>query len=670
MQKLIHRYLVANGLIFFFELIICLVLFFVVDGNYIETFQTELIFAFTAIIILVNLMIALISFTKLSNAKNKSDISTLKVLGNDIQAAYDFGKIGLIITDDNDNVIWVNNLFRDVEKSLVDSEIYSYFNGLARFKDSNTDETSIEFNGCYYLVRYLKEANLYIFKDVTELRNVYDETFKHRPSVGIITIDNYQDMANMLDDLSINDNLAVIQKVIVDYAKKHHMLLKKYKNDSYIFLCNREDYDEILKDRFSLLDDLKEEKEDNDFTLSIGIASGIDNYNRLFEMASKALDVALSRGGDQAVASTYEDNLQFFGGQTETKEKKNSVQSRVMSNSLKALVEEAKNVYIMGHNIADLDAIGSALGLYCFVKGVAKNTPVKIIYDEFKLENKTKKAFKATFTKEQINEMCIAPSEALDKIEPKDLLIVTDFHSLETAMYPNLIKKAEHIAIIDHHRRSMTSIDNPEFSYIEPSASSASELVVEMIRYASCQIDVPEDIATFMLAGIILDTNYYRNHIGARTYDASYILKTFGADNNLADSFLKVELEEYALKNSIMSRATYPCAGVLLTYASNDEIVEQAMLARVATEALQISGINASFVIGRISDRIIGLSSRSDGSISCQLICETFEGGGSYTAAAAKFKDSTNVDIVRKRVEEVIKQYVNGLRQKKIIGGD
>ena len=175
MQKLIHRYLVANGLIFFFELIICLVLFFVVDGNYIETFQTELIFAFTAIIILVNLMIALISFTKLSNAKNKSDISTLKVLGNDIQAAYDFGKIGLIITDDNDNVIWVNNLFRDVEKSLVDSEIYSYFSGLTRFKDGNTDETSIEFNGCYYLVRYLKEANLYIF--VSVLNHLYKKLY-------------------------------------------------------------------------------------------------------------------------------------------------------------------------------------------------------------------------------------------------------------------------------------------------------------------------------------------------------------------------------------------------------------------------------------------------------------------------------------------------------------
>lgn len=670
MQKLIQKYLVANCVAFFVELILCLVLFFLTDGGWFRTYIVEIIYAFAAIIILVNLIISLITFAKLSKAKNKSDITTLKVLGNDIQVAYDFGMIGLIITDDDNNVIWANDLFKGIERNLIDNNIFNYFEGLSRLQNGNSDETSIDFNASHYVVRYLKEAHLFIFKDVTELKNVYDQVYKHTPAIGVITVDNYQDMANMLDDTQVNASLAIIQKVVLDYGKKHHMLVKKYKNDSYLFICNRENYDDILRDKFSLLNAIKDENQEAGFTLSIGIASGNDNYNRLFEMATKALDVALSRGGDQAVASTYGENLQFFGGLSETKEKRNSVESRVMANSFKALIEEAQSIYIMGHDTADLDAIGSSIGLYYFAKGISPNKNIRIVYDEYKLENKTKKAFKKTFSKEEILEMTIQPTKALDEIKNDDLLIVTDVHSTENTMCPALVKKAEHVAIVDHHRVTSSVIQKPETSYIDSSASSASELIAEMIYHAPQSIEMPKKAATFMLAGIILDTNNFRIHTGARTFDASYVLKTYGADSAEADAFLKVELEEYILKNSIMNRATYPEAGILLTYADSNEIVEQAMLARVATEALQISGIQASFVIGRVSEKDIGLSSRSDGSISCQLICESLKGGGSFTSAAARFRDTTNVHQVKELVEDALKNYVNGQGKKKILGGD
>lgn len=666
MQKLIHQQLAIIATIFLLEIFAGIALFFLIDGNYLVNYQTEILIGCLIAVILINLVIMLLSFSRISNAKSKSDISTLKVLGNDVQEAYDFGKIGLIITDQDDEIIWVNRLFTTIQGKLVDHNLYEYFPKLRDFKaNPNISEMKVEFDNCFYQVKYLPQANLYIFKDVSSSEEILNYSKAHSPAVGIIAIDNYQDMANILDDISINDNLSVIQKVIGEYAKKHHLLLKKYKSDSYMFICFREDYDRMLEEKFVILQDIKEEKTDNDLTLSLGVASGLDNYNRLFEMASSALDVALSRGGDQVVVSTYGENLRFFGGQTEAKEKKNSVQSRVMSNSLKTLIEEASAVYIMGHDIADLDAIGSSLGLYCFAKAVDGKKKIKIVYDEFALENKTKKAFKQEFTKDQISEMTITPAKALDEFTSKALLIMTDFHNPNNGISPSLIKKAEKIAVIDHHRRSANYVERAEFTYIEPSASSASELVAEMIRYSSISIAVPSTIATFMLAGIILDTNYYRIHIGARTYDASYVLKGFGADNALADSFLKVEYEEYALKTKILSNSTTPYYGIILAKADQKDIVEQAMLARVASETLQISGINACFVVGRISDKEVGVSSRSDGTVSCQILCEKLGGGGSFTAAAAKFS-TTSVEEVSNRILYVLDQYLNDARQKKV----
>lgn len=664
MQKLIHKEFIAIIILFLLETIACGVLFFLVDGNYITEYIVDILIGSLFVVILLDLMIMMFSLNRISNAKFKTDISSLKVVGHDLQAAYDFGKIGLIITDENNDVVWTNTFFSDIQSKLIDRNIFEWEPHLKELNDTSLDEMKIEINNRNYAVKYLSKARLYIFRDITTNEELIRYSVDHAPAVGIIVIDNYQDMVNILDDISVNDNLAAIQKVIVEYAKKFNLLLKKYKSDSYLFICTRADYRRLIDDRFSILQEVRNESNDNgnELTLSVGLSSGIDNYSRLFEMASTALDVALSRGGNQAVISAYGENLRFIGGQTEAKEKKNSVQSRVMSNSLRALIQESGSVYIMGHAVADLDAIGSSLGLYCFAGTITKR--VKIVYDEFSLETKTKKAFKKMFNKDQIAEMTVTPSKAIDEINSRSLLILTDVHSPMNTMSPSLVKKAERIAVIDHHRRGEKYVEKTEFTYIEPSSSSASEMVAEMIRYAAVPINIPPAIATFMLSGIILDTNHYRNKIGARTYDASYILKNFGADNAMADSFLKEEYEEYALKTRIMSNSITPYYGIIVARADSKDIVEQAMLARVAVETLQISGINACFVVGRVSEKEIGVSSRSDGTVSCQILCEKLGGGGSFTSAAAKFV-STSVEDIVDRVKSVLDQYLSDARQKK-----
>lgn len=666
MQKLIHHRLIYTVLLFLLEIIAAGTLFFLMDSDYLSEYIKEIMICTIFVIILLNLIMLMYSFIKISRARIKTDVNSLEVFGCDVEAAYDFGKLGLLIVDNDNNIIWTNSYFKKIQTKLIDRNLFEWQPNLKSLTEANTDEMKVVVNNKEYAVKLLAEAKMYIFKDISANEALTLYSVEHAPAIGIIAIDNFQELANILDDITVNDSLASMQKIIIEYAKKNNLLLKKYRNDSYLFICTKKDYTNLVNDKVSILQYVRNATKDNDneFTLSIGMACGIDNYSRLFEMASTALDVALSRGGNQAVISTYGENLRFIGGQTESKEKKNSVQSRVMSNSLTALINESNSIYIMGHNVADLDAIGASLGVYCLAMA-SENKKVKIVYDEFCLESKTKKAFKQVFSKEQINEMTILPSKAIDMINSKSLLILVDVHNPQNTISPSLVKKAERVAVIDHHRRGEKYVEKTEFNYIDPSASSASEMIAEMIRYSSLSIKVSTQIATFMLSGIILDTNYYRKNISAKTYDASYILKNFGADNVTANSFLKEEYEEYALKNKIMSNSITPYYGVIIAQADPKDIVEQAMLARVATETLEISGINACFVVGRVSDKDVGISSRSDGTISCQILCEKLGGGGSFTSAAAKFHNSTVEDVVNK-VKSVLDQYLEDARNKKV----
>ena len=333
MQKVIQKRIGYSLILFLLEIVACGVLFFTMDSDYLSAYIKEIFLGTLLVIIFLNLMLLLYNLIKISNSKLKTDFSSLDVFGNDIQKAYDFGKLGLLIVDDNNNIVWTNTYFNAIQTKLIDHNLFDWQPTLKNLLDTKIDEMKIEINNKNYLVKLLPQAKMYIFKDVTTNEDLLRYSIDHAPAVGIIAIDNYQELANILDDVTINDALASMQKVIIEYAKKFNLLLKKYRNDSYLFICTRKDYLNLINDKLSLLQAVRSvtNESDNEFTLSIGMASGTDNYSRLFEMASTSLDVSLSRGGNQAVVFTYGENLRFIGGQTESKEKKNSVQSRVMS---------------------------------------------------------------------------------------------------------------------------------------------------------------------------------------------------------------------------------------------------------------------------------------------------------------------------------------------------
>ena len=563
-------------------------------------------------------------------------------------------------------------MFSDIQSKIIDRKIYEWVPDLKKLSETNLTEMKVTINTKKYNVKYLERSQVYIFKDITYIEHLNSNSVNRTPTVGIITIDNYQDVANMLDDSAVNDALTSTQTCLVDYAKKFNLLIKKYKNDSYIFICNKADYERLKKDKFSILDQVREATtlDGRELTLSIGVSSGDYNYRRLFENCNTALDVALSRGGNQVVVSMVGEKLQFIGGTTEVKEKRSSVESRSFAKTMMAYINESTSIYIMGHAEADLDAIGGALGMYAFAKAcnINSGTPnkrVKIIYDENNVETKTRKAFRELFTKEEAAAITIPSIRAVDDINSKSLLIVVDVHNPDRTMAPNVAKKATRTVVVDHHRLTDKTFEKTLLNHMILSASSTSEIVTEMIHFSSIPVSVSPAIATFMLAGILLDSNYYRNKIGARTYNASYILKEFGADNSKADSFLKVDLAEQRLKLKIMNNYETPTYGIIINKADSKDIVDRSILAIVAQETLQISEINACFVIGRISDKEIGISARSDGNVNCQVLLEFMGGGGSFDSAGATLRNTT-IEAVDARLKDVLSQHLNEARQKKV----
>ena len=312
----------------------------------------------------------------------------------------------------------------------------------------------------------------------------------------------------------------------------------------------------------------------------------------------------------------------------------------------------------MGHIDADFDAIGGCLGVYEIAKKYNKN--VKIVYEDKLVEIKARTAFRLSFEKEDIDEMICDCDEALKELTNDSLLILADVSNENIVMSREVLNKSERVAIIDHHRPG-EKLFAQIYSYQEPASSSTCEMVTELIRASEDKIFITPEIATYMLTGILLDTHNYRNKTGSRTYEASMILKEYGADNNVAGEFLKEEYEEYLLKTKIMANSYTPYYGVVVCLSSDEDLIDKPTLAKVANSVLEVKEIKASFVIGRVSADSIGISARSDGTINVQKIMESLNGGGHFSAAATEIKE-VNVEQAKEMLEAKLEGFVGDTR--------
>ena len=598
-----------------------------------------------------------------SKIRQKTDLRAADLIGSDIEEAYNFGMLGLAVVDENNIVLWTNTLFKERAIEILDENILEWQPQLQELVDGNSKTViKISFNSRNYEVKLLKEAGLYIFKDTTDFETISDYSKRQAIVIGQIIIDNFSDVSGNGEET--NDVLSKVRTAIYEYARDYSSLLRKISNDAYFIICNFESLQKMIANKFSLLDKIHEigEKESTPPTLSIGIAYDYPDVVKLNDMSVSALEIATSRGGDQVVVSQYGQDLQFFGGKSEAQENHNKVRVRVMGDSVISLIKNSANIIVMGHQMADMDAFGACVGIKAICDSVGK--VCKIVYNPKSIERKTKGALVSTFTKEEVNKVFVSEAEGLDFLKTNTLVVVVDAHKASMTLAPKIIERANKIMIIDHHRRGEDFIESPIFADIDSSASSTCEMVSCLVKYASAnpRIKIPPAYATVMLAGIFMDSNFFKSTTsGATTFEAAMFLKECGADNAKADDFLKDEYEEHALVNKILANAKTPYYGIVYCMADDDDIIEAATLAKVGNQCMSMKGINASFVIGKTEADEVRISCRSDGTINVQLLAEKMNGGGHFTQAACTFKRTT-LEAAETRLLNVLNDYLNDAR--------
>ncbi len=600
---------------------------------------------------------------RIGKVKSTTDLKAAEIIGSDIQEAYNFAQVGLAVTDENFMVLWTNELFNDRHIDIIDSNILEWHGDLKELTENPTSEkvTKILINSRNYDVKYLAEAGLWIFKDETDYETTLHRSLEKRPVVGLLSIDNYQDLVRGEEDF--NDTVTRIKNTIFEYSKKNRILLRRIKDDTYSLFLDYDTFEKIRDEGFTIVDAVREigKSANVPLTISIGIAYNYEglsyeyeeDFVKLNDLANEALEIAMSRGGDQVVVNQHGQEVEYFGGKTEVQERRNRVQTRVLADTLITLINASRKskVFIMGHTALDLDAFGACLGIKAICDRCNVNS--RIVVDNKLVEQKTKAVINSCFSREDLANLTISPKEAMEELDTDALLVVMDVHSPSLVLHPPLVDAASKVVIIDHHRRSEDIIETPVLSEIDSSASSSCEIVAEMIKYCSLtpRVEVPSLWATVMLSGIFLDTRYLKSKkTGLLTFDACSILKEYGADNGEADDFLKDDFEEYSLISNLMSNLKTPIPGVVYAAGSVNMIYEIATLAKAADKCLEMKGNHAAFVIGRVSDKEIRISARSDGTINVQYIAEKLGGGGHFSSAAVSFNKGTIDDATEKLI--------------------
>lgn len=614
----------------------------------------------TASIVAVNIIFVWVVILKISHLRQQTDLRAAEIIGGDVQEAYNFAMVGLVITDDNDIVLWTNDLFKSRHIEIIDNNILSWQPELVKLKESGkkNEVCKLVINSRNYEVIFLSEAGLWIFKDTTEYETVERYNKEQAPVIGILNIDNYDELSHGEDDS--NDTITKLKNIIYNYSREYGLLLRRFKDDTYFMLCNYQSLEKMKADNFSIVDKVREVsgRELTQVTISIGIAHDFPDVIKLNELASAALDIAMSRGGDQVVVSAYGSEMEFFGGKSEAQEKRNKVKVRVLADSLVQLINNSANVLTMGHKDMDMDAFGACLGIKAICNRL--NKECRVVADLRNTEAKTRAAINSSFSKDELETLLVASKDVEDLIQPDTLLIVCDVHIPSMVMMPELLDKVNKIVVIDHHRRAEEYIDSPVFNHIDPAASSTSEIIAEFIRFASINphVVVPAIYATIMLSGIFLDSGFYRNkNTGIRTFEASTILKEFGADNSLADDFLKDDFEEVTSVNRIVNNLRTHSYGVVYAVGDSNTIYERSTLAKAANECLSMKNIHAAFVMGKTGNKEIRISCRSDGTINVQILAEKLGGGGHFTSAAVTFEKDDLLEV-ENMLNAVLHQYL------------
>lgn len=490
------------------------------------------------------------------------------------------------------------------------------------------------------------------FVPCTEYIHCRDRYTLSRPIVSIISIDNYEELTKNATDSEKSSILAEIDRKIAQWAEDSRSLLRKFDRDKYIFVLESGDLSKLAAKKFSVLDDVRSIQSRSGVvaTLSIGIGKEGETFSECYRFACVALDMALSRGGDQAVIKTKY-NFEFFGGLSKELEKRTKVKSRVVANALMQLIRDSSQVMIMGHQSSDMDSVGAAVGMACAVRVHGKSVHIVVRKDR----TLAKELIDRIEAVEGNSGLFIEPDEAMVSCDYNTLLIIVDTNRPDYVESPPLLESINKVAVVDHHRRAASYIENFALNLHEPYASSASELVSELLQYMVQTSEIQREEAECLLAGIYLDTKGFSIKTGVRTFEAAAYLKRAGAEMVEVKKLFQSTFQEYMICQKIISAAR-DCGGGVILAVSEEEIPDRALAAQAADALLNIIGVRASVVAFRQGEDTI-VSARSLGQINVQIIMEKLGGGGNITSAGAQLR-GVAVEEAEPRVLDAVSEYL------------
>ncbi len=486
--------------------------------------------------------------------------------------------------------------------------------------------------------------------DVTELEQMRQTLEMTQPVVAILMIDNYEELMKACPESKRSAVLAALEEKLNEWAAPSNGLLLGYDRDRFLFVFEEKDYTGYAEKRFDLLERVREvvAGEGVAATLSIGIGRDGDSFEELFKNAAMALEMALSRGGDQAVVKDRL-NFDFYGGRSKATEKRTKVKSRVMANALGELIDDAKQVYVMGHKYADMDCLGAAAGICCIARKKGKR--VQIVMDTE--NNAVHPVLRKLRALPEYKDVFIGGGDAFLRVQPGTLLVVVDTNRPASVESESLLETCNRVAVIDHHRRGSSYIEKMALNYHEPYASSASELVTELLQYLVEPGDMLLEEAEALLAGLVLDTKNFTNRTGGRTFEAAAFLRRRGADTQEVQRIFQSDLQSMISRYDIIRQAQLYHENIAVV--ALEEECDRVTAAKAADELLTLKGVQASFVLYKKDDGVY-ISARSLGDVNVQVIVEALGGGGNSTTAGGQLPDTT-VGEVKEKLLAKIDQY-------------
>ncbi|MGO3913347.1 DHH family phosphoesterase [Enterococcus viikkiensis] len=620
-----------------------------------------------AIVIIIDLLLWVYTIA-LRNRIELTNQQKIQYASSKAQEAMDYVSVdmpvGIIAWDESQNFTWMNPAITEKVQHLSQADQQDMVNELLQRAEKG--KSIYKINDILYHFELDKEKRVVYLIDITKEYVLENKEKQQQAVVGILSVDNYDDVIDRRDDKEVSNLNSFITTIISDWMDSYRIFYKRVNAERFFIFARYDDLEKMIENNFDLLEHIRvsAEKQDMLITVSMGISYGAESLEVIGDEAQSNLDIALVRGGDQVVVKNAAEDQKpvFYGGNSASAAKRTRVRSRAMSTALKNVFNQTGNVFVMGHRFPDMDAIGSAFGVACLARYHDKK--VRIVINEEETIPDVERCLEEIHGNGELEELLISPDAAKKSRKPGDLLVMVDYHRPSLSIDQELYEQFENIVIIDHHRRGEEFPENSLLTYIESSASSASELVTELIQFESNEGQRMSKMeATLLLAGITVDTKNFAVRTTARTFDVASYLKTCGADASLVQYLLSTDIQSYLEISKLVGESEYIRDDIVVATGTDNQEFDSVTAAKTADTLLSMADINAAFVIIKRTDGVIAISARSSGTINVQVVMEMLGGGGHFTNAATQLSDSTIAQAKEQLLEAINKQLTEGTEE-------